>query len=1071
MSNENDGMEPIAIISMDCRYPGGISSPEDLWRVVSEELDVTSDFPTNREWDIDALYDPDPNRTGTCIARRGGFIHDMADFDAGFFGMSPREALATDPQQRLLLETTHTLIERAGMAPSSLRGTATGVFVGMIYSDYASRFNHGSGKGHESEAHLDIGSSPSVAAGRISYAFDLKGPSMAVDAACSSSLTAIHLAAASLQTKESRLAIAGGVTLMSTPRQFIAFSRQRGLSTDGRCRSYSSDANGTGWSEGVGLVLLERLSDAKRNGHNILGLVRGSAVNSDGTSNGLTAPSGPAQQEVIRQALSRAALSPADVDVLDGHGTATSLGDPIEVHAIIKAYGDRSTPLLLGSVKSNLGHTQAAAGIASVIKMVQSMQHGVAPASLHISQPSPHIEWKSGAVELLTKARQWPRTPSNRPRRAAVSSFGISGTNAHVILEHFEDKREAEQERSTITKTPDNCPWLLSGADEAALQAQARALAAWCHGKDALDTAFSLATTRSALAHRAAVTATGDDLPAALRALAQGRPHSNVFTGLARAGRAGRSHTRSRLVFIFSGQGSQRAGMGLKLCARFPTFDAVFREVCEELDTKLERPLFNVISSCAEKSPDGGLRLLDRADFAQAAVFAFEVAMYRLLASFGIRPDSVAGHSLGEISAAHVAGLLSLADAASLVTTRGTLMAALPEGGAMASIAATEDEVNSVLREMDDVATTAVAAVNAQNAVVISGPTDTVLAVKGLFAARGRPATLLRVSHAFHSPMMEPVLDRLGQAIRHLSPPPSRASTTIPLVSTVTGKLVQTSDMTAEHWLRHVTAPVRFADAIDVLTTGAGVATFVEIGPSAPLAHYVRDTIATSGSKQDEVDMLLTALGQLWVRGIQPSTSTGRPAWAAVFQGSGARCVDLPVYSFQRRRYWLKAPDSSDRARRVVPQSVPIPLASAMPSTPPNETLKPELVRPATPPREAAVGPCAWQAEQLSSLVPEQRRAALLRLVQDEVAVVLGFHDSGSVPLSAWDMPLTDLGFDSVLGILLRNRLGKQVGVSLPGNLIFNEATGTAEALVDFLLVRMKFGANMIKGTNGIIAV
>lgn len=1064
MLEDFDGMEPIAIISMDCRYPGGISSPEDLWRVVSEELDVTSDFPTNREWDIDALYDPDPNKTGTCIARRGGFLHDMADFDAGFFGMSPREALATDPQQRLLLETTHSLIERAGMAPSSLRGTSTGVFVGMIYSDYASRFNHGSGKGHESEAHLDIGSSPSVAAGRISYSFDLKGPSMAIDAACSSSLTAIHLAAASLQTRESRLAIAGGVTLMSTPRQFIAFSRQRGLSTDGRCRSYSSDANGTGWSEGVGLVLLERLSDAKRNGHNILGIVRGSAVNSDGTSNGLTAPSGPAQQEVIRQALSRAALSPADVDVLDGHGTATSLGDPIEVHAILKAYGDRPTPLLLGSVKSNIGHTQAAAGIASVIKMVQSMQHGIAPASLHISKPSPHIDWKSGAVKLLAKARQWPKTPHDRPRRAAVSSFGISGTNAHVILEQFETENVHEKERPPFTKSLNSFPWLLSGADEAALRASARAMLPLCHSKDALHVAFSLATTRSALSHRAAVTATSNDLPEALLALSEGRSHLAVSTGLARAGRTGRSHTQSRLAFLFSGQGSQRLGMGQKLRAQFPRFDAAFHEVCKALDPRLERPLSEVIGSYPESNDNAALRLLNRADFAQASVFAFEVAMYRLLESFGICPDYVAGHSLGEISAAHVAGILTLTDAATLVVARGTLMAALPEGGAMASISATEEEVNKVLRDIGDLATTAVAAVNARDSVVISGPTDTVLAVKDVFTGQGRPASRLRVSHAFHSPMMRPVVEKLDLAIRRLSPSPSTLSPTIPLVSTVTGKLVNPSDMTAEYWLSHVTAPVHFAEAIHTLSIGAGVATFVEIGPSAPLANYVPDTIPTSGSKHDEVDILLKALGQLWVRGIQPSTGAGCQAWAAVFSGSGARAVDLPVYPFQRRRYWLESPPPEPRVSSAG-QHVPLPHAPIMPSTPPNETLKPD---PLTPPLEADTR--AWH-DQLDSLLPEKHRAVLLRLVQDEVAVVLGFKDSGFVPSSAWDTPLTELGFDSVLGILLRNRLGKQIGVSLPGNLIFNEATGTAQALVDFLLVRMKSGSSMANAIEGCVAV
>ncbi|ROV98058.1 hypothetical protein VMCG_07037 [Cytospora schulzeri] len=1063
------GTEPIAIISMDCRYPGGISSPEDLWHVVSEGLDVTSDFPSNRGWDNDALYDPDPNKTGTCIARRGGFLHDMADFDAGFFGMSPREALATDPQQRLLLETTHSLIERAGIAPSALRGTATGVFIGMIYSDYASRFNHGTGKGNEHEAHLDIGSSPSVAAGRISYSFDFKGPSMAIDAACSSSLTAIHMAAASLQTRESRsLAIAGGVTLMSTPRQFIAFSRQRGLSTDGRCRSYSADANGTGWSEGVGLVLLERLSDARRNGHTVLGLVRGSAVNSDGTSNGLTAPSGPAQHEVIRQALARAALSPADVDVLDGHGTATSLGDPIEVQAVLKAYGDksRSNPLLLGSVKSNIGHTQAAAGIASVIKMVQSMQHGIVPKSLHITKPSPHVDWASGAVELLADARQWPQTPKDRPRRAAVSSFGISGTNAHVILEHVDVKHDEEQKRLPTAKTGNSYPWLLSAADEVALKAQACAVAALLDTKDAIDIAFSLATTRSSLSHRAAVTSTSaDDLHEALMALAEGRLHSSVSTGLARADKTGRS--QSRLAFLFSGQGSQRPDMGQKLCARFPKFNAAFREACKELDPRLERPLSEVITSSHDinNRAGGASRLLDRADFAQAAVFAFEVAMYRLLESFGIRPDYVTGHSLGEIAAAHVAGYLSLADAATLVAARGTLMAGLPEGGAMASILATEDEVNKVLRGMNGTATAVVAAINAKDSVVVSGPTDTVLAVKDSFAAKGRPATRLKVSHAFHSPMMEPLLEPLGQAIRHISSSPSTSSPKIPLVSTVTGKLVDSGDLTAEYWMRHVVAPVRFADALHTLSTVAGVATFLEIGPSAPLANYVPNAIATSGRKEDEVDILLKSLGQLWVRGIQPhNIGTGGQGWEAVFNGSGARAIKLPVYPFQRRRYWLESPTDAPTAST----------SGSGQSTPSHESPKPSYrltngatkakpksepvpEDPETPTAVAAAGrdTCAWQ-DHLSSLPAEQHRAALLSLVQVEVAAVLGYQDHQYVPRTAWDTPLTELGFDSVLGILLRNRLGKQAGVPLPANLTFNEATATSQALVEYLLARME---------------
>ncbi|KAJ5186314.1 polyketide synthase type 1 [Penicillium cf. viridicatum] len=1061
--NEADCQDPIAIVSMDCRYPGGISSADDLWRAVSDGLDLTSDFPTNRDWDIDALYDPDHDKAGTCVARRGGFLHDMADFDAEFFGMSPREALATDPQQRLLLETTYSLIERAGIAPSSLRGTQTSVFIGMIYADYASRFNHGNGEGHEHEAHLDIGSSPSVAAGRISYNFDFKGPSMAIDAACSSSLSAIHLAVASLQTGESTLAIAGGATIMSTPRQFIAFSRQRGLSTDGRCRPYSADANGTGWSEGVGLVLLERLSDARRNGHTVHGIVRGSAVNSDGSSFGLTVPSGQAQQEVIKQTLRRAALSPADVDVLDGHGTATMLGDPIEMRAVLGVYGEntRSTPLLVGSVKSNIGHTQAAAGIASVIKMVKSMEHGIAPASLNISQPTPHVDWKTGAVELLSKAKKWPSTPDDRPRRAAVSSFGISGTNAHVILEYAGFNKHNHKD-CVRDHSANVYPWLLSAADGKALQALARSMAKLCNTKDALDVAFSLAVTRSPLSHRAAVTATSnEDLHEALVALAEGRPHPGVSTGTAKVSKSRHSQSPSRLAFLFSGQGSQRIGMGQKLCARFAQFDAAFREVCQELDQRLERPLSEVIESSLQTSTSNGMCLLDRADFAQAAVFAFEVAMYRLLESFGIRPDYVVGHSLGEIAAAHAAGYLSLADAATLVTTRGSLMAGLPEGGAMASISATGKEVNGVIRYMNFDATTAVAAINTPDSVVVSGPVESALSIKGLFAAQGRSTTQLRVSHAFHSPMMAPILDPLRAAISHIFPLSNSKSPKVPLVSTLTGKLVEARELTAEHWIQHIVSPVRFADALHTLSADAGVTTFVEIGPSAPLSSYVPDAIATSRSKENEVDVLLKSLGQLWLRGIQPSSETPGQEWKPVFDGSGARKIDLPVYPFQRRTYWLKAPPAAT-VRDLGPrhQSLKTTPPESSASSAPSASFKcaplgfsapkSSSCRPETPVTEVSVGTC-WE-DQLGQVSAEKRRPMLLELVQDEVSVILGYPDRHSLPPSAWSTSFAGLGCDSYMGTMLRGRLGRLVAVQLPIDLIFNEATSNVQSLVDYLL-------------------
>jgi acyl transferase domain-containing protein/thioesterase domain-containing protein len=594
----------------------------------------------------------------------------------------------------------------------------------------------------------------------------------------------------------------------------------------------------------------------------VLGLIRGTAVNSDGTSNGLAAPNGPAQQQVIRRALAQAGLSPADVDVVEGHGTATQLGDPIEVQALLATYGqDRRTPALLGSVKSNIGHSQAAAGVAGVIKMVQAIEQAIAPRTLNVAEPSRHVDWSSGAMELLTEARSWPET--GRPRRAAVSSFGIGGTNAHVILE--------QAPAATIAETPRAArayPWLLSGADEEALRAQARTVAG-LGGEEPTDVAFSLATTRSALAHRAAVLAGNQT---ALEALANGKPQPDVVAGVAGPG---------RLAFLFSGQGSQRPHMGQELRTAYPAFDVAFRAVCEELDPRLERPLSEVIRG------DGDL--LDRTDFAQAGIFAFEVAMCRLLETFGVRPDYVAGHSIGEVTAAHVAGVLTLADAAALVATRGALMSALP-GGAMASVSAGEDEVAEVLNGATNVV---IAAVNAWRSVVVSGTGEAVTMAMATFTARGWRARRLRVSHAFHSPLMDPMLNSLGDALRGLS----FGKPTIPLISTVTGRAADGAVVgSPEYWVRQVRAPVRFADAVRALGD-ARVSAFVEVGPSAVLAAHVEDAVATSG----DVDALLGMLGRLHVRGV-PIT------WPAVFEGSGARVTRLPTYPFQRRRYWLNPP-------------------------------------------------------------------------------------------------------------------------------------------------------------------
>ncbi|WP_433598126.1 type I polyketide synthase [Nocardia sp. CA-135953] len=881
--------EPIAIVGMACRYPGEVRSPEDLWRLVADGRDVVGDFPTDRGWDLAGLFDPDPDATGRSTVRSGGFLYAAGDFDAAFFGMSPREALATDPQQRLLLEVAWEAFESAHIDPQSLRGSDTGVFVGVMHGDYGSRFSVRGQSDPSAEGYLLTGSAGSVASGRVSYALGLEGPAVTVDTGCSSSLVTVHQAVQSLRSGECSLALAGGVTVMATPWMFVEFSRQRGVSPDGRCKSFAAAADGVGWAEGVGLLVLERLSDAHRNGHEVLAVVRGSAVNQDGASNGLTAPNGPSQQRVIRAALANAGLAASEVDVVEAHGTGTTLGDPIEAQAVLATYGQRDhagEPLWLGSVKSNMGHTQAAAGAAGIIKVVQAIRHGLLPKTLHVDEPSPHANWAAGHVALLTAPHPWPAV--DRPRRAAVSSFGISGTNAHVIIE-----QAPPREPASTSVPPPVLPWVISAQTPAAFTEQAARLSAWVTARpelDPVDVGRSLAG-RAALAQRAVITGTTrDELLAALAAVDD---PPGILSGAT--------------AFVFGGQGSQRLGMGRELYEAYPVFARAWDEAANAL---LQHG-----GAVRDIAWGTDAALLARTLHAQPALFVFEVALFRLLESWGVEPDAVLGHSVGEIAAAHVAGVLSLADAATLVAARARLMQALPSGGAMVAVQASEDEVALLLASMAAVPDAAppllasgveIAAVNSPTSVVLSGIEARVLDVAAGFVARGRRTKRLDVSHAFHSGLMDPMLDEFRAAIAGLTARAPR----LPLVSNRTGTLAGADYGSPEYWVRHVRETVRFADGVAALGTRE-VTRLVELSPdaglTAVLTECARDVVVVPMLRRDrsEPAAVIDAVGRLFTAGQAVH-------WAALFEGSGARRVELPTYAFQRQRYWL-AGDTGER--------------------------------------------------------------------------------------------------------------------------------------------------------------
>ncbi|HEV2639091.1 MAG TPA: SDR family NAD(P)-dependent oxidoreductase [Actinocrinis sp.] len=892
-----DITDPIVIVGMACRYPGGVTNPDDLWQLAKSGGDAIGEFPTDRGWDLDALSGAGPGQPGTSVTRQGGFLYDAAEFDAAFFGISPREALTTDPQQRLLLTIAWEAFEHAGIDPASVRDSRTAVFAGVMHHDYAPRV-HTVPVGLE--GHLVTGNTSSVVSGRLSYVFGLRGPAVTVDTACSSSLVALHLAAQSLRRGECTLALAGGVSVMATPEMFVEFSRLRGLAPDGRCKSFAAGADGTAWAEGAGLLVLERRSDARRRGHREWAVLRGSAVNQDGASNGLSAPSGPAQEQVIREALADAGLTPGEVDAVEAHGTGTPLGDPVEARALAAAYGpDRpdGRPLLLGSLKANIGHAQAAAGVGGVIKMVQALRHGVLPGLLHLDRPSGHVDWDGSGIRLLDAATAWPQT--GRPRRAGVSSFGISGTNAHVLLE----EPAPERAPGPRPEPPAALPWVISGRSPQALRAQAARLRDRLRDEsatdltDLADLAHALTAHRHAHDHRAVIIGTDrEDLLHGLAAVADGQQMPGVVTGRARTGH--------RPVLVFPGQGTQWTGMAVPLLESSPVFAASMRECEQALAPYADWSLREVL---------GGAAALRRVEVVQPALWAVMVSLAAVWRSFGVEPAAVVGHSQGEIAAACVAGALTLTDGARVVCLRAKAIQALSGRGGMMSVRLPRAEAERCLLPWSG--RIGVAAVNGPRSTVLSGAPDALDALAAQLAARDVRLSRLPVDYASHSAQVQSLRERLLTELAGIRP----RTSDVPFHSTLTGEIIDTAGLDAEYWYRNLRETVEFEGAIRALHA-AGHRTFLEASPHAVLTVDVQEILdegerpgtALGTLRRDDggLGRLLTSVAEAHAIGVGVR-------WEPAVAARGGGRVDLPTYAFQTERFWM-LPDTAAAGARAL---------------------------------------------------------------------------------------------------------------------------------------------------------
>ncbi|MGW6269156.1 type I polyketide synthase [Streptomyces sp. NPDC055060] len=998
--------EPVAVVGIGCRLPGDVGSPEDLWDLVASGSEAISGLPTNRGWDVEGLYDPDPDRSGKSYVREAGFLTDPAAFDAGFFEISPGEATAMDPQQRLLLEVAWEAIERAGIDPTALRGSRTGVFVGAMTQEYGPLL-------HEAADGMDglllTGKIASVISGRLAYFLGLEGPAITVDTACSSSLVALHQASQALRQGECTLAVAAGVSVMTTPGLFTEFSRQRGLAADGRIKAFAAAADGTNWGEGAGVLLLERLSDARRNGHPVLAVIRGSAVNQDGRSNGLTAPNGPSQERVIRQALANARLAPDEVDVVEGHGTGTTLGDPIEAQALIATYGqDRpeERPLWLGSLKSNIGHTMAASGAAGLIKMVMALQKGVLPKTLHVDEPSPHVDWSAGAVELLTEQRPWPQ--AGRPRRAGISSFGISGTNAHLVLEQAPEAEEStvdEHATGPVVTTDGPVPFLVSGKSAAALAMQAGRLGdlmATDADVSVADVGLSLAVSRTAFDHRAVVIGREPaDYQDALAALAAGNPSPHVVTGKVAA-------EHGRTVFVFPGQGSQWVGMGVELMRTSPVFAEHLTACAAALEPFTGWDLLDVLGQVE------GVPGLDRVDVVQPALWAVMVSLARLWEHLGVTPDAVVGHSQGEIAAAHVAGVLSLEDAARVVALRSRAIAGIAGRGGMVSLPVSADAAAELIARWEG--RVAVAVVNGPSSTVVAGDADALAELLVHCESEGIRARRIPVDYASHTSHVEALHDQLLELLA-----PVRAQeATVAFYSTVAGHvggpMADTTVMGAAYWYENLATTVDFQATIRSLLDD-GHTLFVESSPHPVLTHPLQETaedhagrqeIAVTGTlRRDDGDLkrLCASLGEAWVRGANVD-------WPAVFAGRGARVVELPTYAFQHQRYWLGTSGSAGNVIAAGQASV------------------------------GTAGPVP-DGQRFAGMPVAEAERELMEVVRAHAATVLGHTTADAVRP---DSKFKDLGFQSLSAVELSNRLTATTGLRVSPTVVFDYPTPAAMA-------------------------